>query len=661
MIKRLVDMNKPVLNDDRQNKYCDYIKLFLSHFGGERCMVAGSTQELTRLRIRQDEGDYDYLVMSEIIIPVDALEYRHDLPCFVHINGLKLKDKFPAVELIDDRYLPSSLLSDLRPEAFRHIRDFYQIFTRFGTRRGDDSLHVSLDHRIKPGKTLVSYRDVECPELGIKNTKNKDSKKILEYFYSKMEKESFDGKDEAILKLGKVVDVITQFQNMDNDNNKHKSDFYQTFGSVIDALAGNDVKHGLPKHEFETVKSNLDESSLVQKDGELDICCKDGASETECRHSMYQEHTQSDFPTDEICKYKEEATGNALERKSSCNGSDRSQEKDENIILRYKSKASRDFIPAFPISGKPKFLNDWKNRERHWPPKNVVDDIYNSEFFVVAKPALTNQDKAKDFCLAYNNAEIKLARSMTPVQKKVVLIIKAIKKSLLNEYSEILTTFHWKTAVYWKSENLDSSMLQDTTENVLNLFSNVLEHMIDCLHRQELYHFFIPSNLFAGMDKDVSSEMAIKIQLIREEPVISLRIFFEEQTLNKWKYETIPREKVKQFRQAYNDPRDSSNIDIIVSILKRFSNEKKETVKQALHDVLKDSLPFFIEEEARGRNSDQINSALLKTVLSSRTLSERLINGVITFLMEKVGQDDMNGKDIGENFLTLILREVLKK
>jgi hypothetical protein len=37
--------------------------------------------------------------------------------------------------------------------------------------------------------------------------------------------------------------------------------------------------------------------------------------------------------------------------------------------------------------------------------KNVVDDIYNSEFFVVAKPALTNQDKAKDYCLAYNNAK----------------------------------------------------------------------------------------------------------------------------------------------------------------------------------------------------------------------------------------------------------------
>jgi hypothetical protein len=63
----------------------------------------------------------------------------------------------------------------------------------------------------------VLYRDVECPELGIENTKNKDSKKILEYFHSKMEEESFDGKGEAILNLGKVVDVTNSFKSPTRD------------------------------------------------------------------------------------------------------------------------------------------------------------------------------------------------------------------------------------------------------------------------------------------------------------------------------------------------------------------------------------------------------------------------------------------------------------
>jgi hypothetical protein len=46
------------------------------------------------------------------------------------------------------------------------------------------------------------------------------------------------------------------------------------------------------------------------------------------------------------------------------------------------------------------------------------------------------------------------------------------------------------------------------------------------------------------------------------------------------------------------------------SILRRFSNERKETVKQALRDVLKESLPFFIEEAARERNSDKIKDGI---------------------------------------------------
>jgi hypothetical protein len=168
-----------------------------------------------------------------------------------------------------------------------------------------------LNHRIKPGKTLVSYRDVECPELGIENTKNKDSKKILEYFHSKMEEESFDGKGEAILNLGKVVDMISSPMHFGrllivtkliscqfrlNMFLVHRMYTFcltgtvftsQTFCSVIDAFAGNDVKHGLPKHEFDTDKSKRDETPLVQNDGELETC-KDGASETECIHSMYQ-------------------------------------------------------------------------------------------------------------------------------------------------------------------------------------------------------------------------------------------------------------------------------------------------------------------------------------------------------------------------------------
>ncbi|CAC5390440.1 unnamed protein product [Mytilus coruscus] len=196
-----------------------------------------------------------------------------------------------------------------------------------------------------------------------------------------------------------------------------------------------------------------------------------------------------------------------------------------DVILKYKSKSSKNFIPAFPLSGKPRFLDEWKHRKRVWPLEHVVDDIYNSEFFVVGNPALTKQERKKDFCLAYNNGEIKLARAMNSVQKKVVLILKAIKKSVLQDYSEILTMFHWKTAVYWNSETLNSLLLEDTEDN----------------------------------------------------------------TIDEVKYEKIPAEKVAEFRKAYNDPSESSETDIIIAILKIFSNESKEKVRAALHDMLTDA------------------------------------------------------------------------
>jgi hypothetical protein len=117
----------------------------------------------------------------------------------------------------------------------------------------------------------------------------------------------------------------------------------------------------------------------------------------------------------------------------------------------------------------------------------------------------------------------------------------------------------------------------------------------------------------------------MKIQLIRKEPITSLRIFFEEQNLNKWKYETV----------SFLSFENLLKMETMISML--------ELSLGSLYACL--------------NCSDKIiNSALLKTVVSnSRTLSERLIDGVISFLME---ESDMDVKEIGQNLLTLISKEM---
>ena len=169
MVDHLENLAKPVVNDLRQNKYCEYITLLLSHFGMERCIVTGSTQENTRLRRKENEGDFDYLLISGITIPSDCLEYKEYLPSFVKINGISLKDKFPDVELLDAKYLPSDLLSDMRPEAFKHMKAIYEFVSKALSKptRGRNTLSVAFERPIKPGISVTHYSDPICFHLDI--------------------------------------------------------------------------------------------------------------------------------------------------------------------------------------------------------------------------------------------------------------------------------------------------------------------------------------------------------------------------------------------------------------------------------------------------------------------------------------------------------------
>ncbi|CAC5390445.1 unnamed protein product [Mytilus coruscus] len=232
MLTRLIEMNKPTVNDDRHNKYCSYIMRLLSYFSGERCMVAGSTQEQTRLRIRQDKGDFDYLIISAISIPASALEYREDLPCFVHINGLQLVNQLPTVQLIDGRFLPSNLLSEIKPEAFKHIRDFQKLLSIFGRTRRRNSLHVDLDHNIKPGKTLVSYSDVNCPALDMKQAKS-NPKLISENLKQRIDEQISEEKVETMSNLIKVANVIDAFSKADIKQILKRLIFYKRLAPLL--------------------------------------------------------------------------------------------------------------------------------------------------------------------------------------------------------------------------------------------------------------------------------------------------------------------------------------------------------------------------------------------------------------------------------------------
>ncbi|CAG2250216.1 unnamed protein product [Mytilus edulis] len=158
--KTLEDQNKDVPNDVRQRRYCKYITNFASHFGKEKCMVVGSTTEGTRLRSNINEGDFDYLIISGVSIPVDALEHREDLPCFVHIRGDKFQHSF-SHNLVDGKYLPSRILKEVDRDAFKIMRGLFHVLTIPRVTKGRQTLHAEFNRDAKPGMCTEHYAGFE--------------------------------------------------------------------------------------------------------------------------------------------------------------------------------------------------------------------------------------------------------------------------------------------------------------------------------------------------------------------------------------------------------------------------------------------------------------------------------------------------------------------
>ncbi|XP_063420362.1 uncharacterized protein LOC134705541 [Mytilus trossulus] len=628
LIDRLEKMAKPVPNDKRQKKYCKYISLFLSHFGQERCMVAGSTNENTRLRLKEDEGDFDYLIISGISIPIECLEYRKNLPCFVYINGSTLASLFPGVQLIDGKYLPSDLLSEIKPEAFKHSRNIYKIVTQMDSTRGRNTLRVSIDHKIKPGLSLVHYSNPICPGLNMEqNKQKKDTGKIKQNIEKNLERDSDEFKEMIYSRVKAFGGIVGGWEELNKSPDTEKTIIHQTYDPIIKAFNCEDNLH-------QAGPSNPKKPKLESNN---DLSTSTNALTTSSLSGRLNNESQRE----------EDAPGNDV---------------DDEVTIQYSYKTSKDFIPVFPLKGKPKYLDEWLNRIRKWPPTDVVTDIYNSEFFVVAKPALVEPSKDMDFCLACNIGEIKLAKAMTQLQRNVILIIKALQKSALRDYTEILTTFHWKTVVYWVSEKTETQILEDRTEkNVHNFLQNVLEYMVDCLCKNDLQHYFVPSNLFVGIHKDEIHDIVPKIIDIKKNLMVNLQNFDKEQSTDRDHFDIVSRSKIKEFQRMYSDPGDNVVVESVISLIRGFVIENREVMRGALKDVLTEAVPYLIEE-TRGHepNGKDGNSPIIQALLETGIIRTTLIDSAVSWLLGEMDSTEApKVEDFNGNMFVHVIQNIL--
>lgn len=515
----LREQSRMVKNDWRQHNYCTFISSFASHFGNERCMVVGSTKERTRLRSRRDQGDYDYLIISDVDIPVETLEYSKDVPCFVHINVNKTNNtQLSNLSVVDGKYLNASLLKYFDDSVFKIVRGIYDVITLPSLTRSDDYIHIKVNREVKPGHNQAHFSGFEY--LG----------KEQEYIQVEADIKAITKQFRGLLVVSDISrDMVSVMSNIFflleelRPENIRNSLTFQTFGALIEA--GTD----------ETLASLYG-----------------GRSEGSCDKESCKIDQITDDPKTE---------GNSPPGKTK-----------ELVTILFDYKSGRDFIPAFPMKGTLPCLADWRSRlmesKPFWPSREAIDRIYESEYYVIAKPAIVNPDVRKDFCIGFNNAEMILSSSFSDGQRLCFLLLKSLQKGYMKAFSERLTSYHWKTAFYYTLETTELEMFASHS-GIFIALEKVLNYMVTCLEQRSLRHYFINSNLIAHLLEEEYRQIISAIQAIISDPVKALDVYFSHEKDDGKLIDQIPNDQIEDLRHQEGDSSRKTHAEAVVSLVSR--------------------------------------------------------------------------------------------
>ena len=155
-----------------------------------------------------------------------------------------------------------------------------------------------------------------------------------------------------------------------------------------------------------------------------------------------------------------------------------------------------DIVPAFKAPGWPIVAQEWIRRERKWPSQEVIDQILQEGFHLVAKAPKNGGNLECDFRISFANAEFLLSRELNEVQRECYRCLKKFHRAYLSTKPKSLVSFHLKNLFLQTVEETGAEMWtqRNRVECMMKLFRNLLE----ALRKRDLRHFFVRSyNLFS--------------------------------------------------------------------------------------------------------------------------------------------------------------------
>ena len=159
-----------------------------------------------------------------------------------------------------------------------------------------------------------------------------------------------------------------------------------------------------------------------------------------------------------------------------------------------KGIASTDTVVALSCTDWPDCAQEWLSRKRiyGWPSKELIKKCNSLGFILVSACHPASDEKQFQWRISFSHQERLLVTQFNSVQLKCYILLKIIKKELIQQYikEDTLTSYHLKTCMLYILENTPSELW--VRENLVGCLIMCLRQIRLWIRDEKIPNYFIP-------------------------------------------------------------------------------------------------------------------------------------------------------------------------
>ena len=183
-----------------------------------------------------------------------------------------------------------------------------------------------------------------------------------------------------------------------------------------------------------------------------------------------------------------------------------------------KNRSSSDTVVALACTDWPECAQEWLSRKRihGWPSKELIKKCNSLEFILVSACHPASDEKQFQWRISFSHQERLLVTQFNSVQLKCYILLKIIKKELIQQEikEDTLTSYHLKTCMLYILENTPSELW--VPENLVGCLIMCLRQIHLWIRDEKIPNYFIPEeNMLDRITKpELRRKLAARIDWI---------------------------------------------------------------------------------------------------------------------------------------------------